>query len=538
MQRQDSSSGQVAVIQEAHNGLEAVGAFNRFKLPFKGTATPGDLFLVKGGKQATPIRRLGRPDSIQTVIEAMLLDAGEYHITQAEEQEAERVTGAGESFARRDLTHLATFTIDGESTRDFDDAISAKAEGENIRIFVHVADVSAYIRPGSLLDQAARRRGNSIYLPTQTILMLPRALSNGVCSLVPHQERAAVTCEILLHHGTVMEKTFYRSRIKSIARLTYDHVDQIFLGRIEPGPTYSLALQAAREAAHERLGSGVDKGGDVQFDIDQGQVIGLRDRTGGESHHLIERLMLLANAEVAGFLQKHQAPTLYRTHQITNRERETALIKRLASLGLAGVRDLAHAYELVQQAENEKYLPLLQAARLGAEYTPTMDGHQGLELGAYLHFTSPIRRYADLVVHRSLLAEIGEDTLEATPRLEGLNELGEHLGERGRITRKLERRAGSACRVSYLCHRLQSGAPHTRDGRIAGMSPAGCFIDIGETEGLLPARALGGGPNEELTIWKGSRTLSIGDVLPVKIKSLDPVKGQVLLDTVSNKRAA
>ena len=361
----------VALLKENRDGkgLRATGAFARLDLPFDGAGKPGDLVEIETRRgRARAITCLGRPSSVEAVIAALALHAGERTHTEKLEREARKVAAAAESHERRDLRELVTFTIDGETTRDFDDAISARREGKRIRVWVHVADVSAFVRPGSALDREAERRATSVYLPTLTVPMLPAALSTGVCSLSPGDDRAAVTCELVLERGRVVKREIYRSLIRSDARLTYSHVENIFLGRAEPGPTYAAALAAARQAAIDRTLEVSEQRSEPIFEITDGTVVGLRDRPESESQRLIERLMVLANSEVASFLSERGAPALYRTHLAADPERTERMLARLASVGIRPrEQSFAGALEAVaEHARRHGHNPALESLVYGS----------------------------------------------------------------------------------------------------------------------------------------------------------------------------
>ena len=528
----------VALIRQTNDGLAATGAFTRFSAAFTcPDARPGDLYEITPGRNPKPLRRIGRPSSAPAVIEALAVHAGERDFTGRQERHARQLAEAGECCKRRDLRDLPTFTIDGDSTRDFDDALSARREGENIRVWVHVADVAAYVRPGSALDREARRRATSIYLPTRTVPMLPEALSTGVCSLLPGADRAAVTCELLLADGEVIAERFYRSLIRSDARLTYTHVDDIFTGRAEPGPTYAAALAAARQAAVDREADSSQRSDEAVFEFDGDEVCAISARRQREAHRLIERLMVLANQQVAAFLACRGVPTLYRTHARCEPQRLSRTLQRLRSLGvhprqptLQCAAEAVDAYEAAH-GPADAVRSLLWGARPPAAYARELAAHEGLGLEAYCHFTSPIRRYADLVVHRALLAELGAEPADSAPRYVQLPDLAEHLNERNRVARKLERRAGDICRVSLLRRRLRNGeTARTLAGTVVGMSEAGCFVSVDCAEGLLGARTLGGQPNAQHTVWRSQHgPLRLGDTVGVRIEALDPVRGHLRL---------
>jgi ribonuclease R len=527
----------VAFIRQDKRGLRAVGAFDRFDLPLADSASTGVLAHVTRTSPAKLLHTIGRASSVRAVIEALALHNEELAFTNSQERAAADLAAAGESFPRRDLRDLTVFTIDGEHTRDFDDALSARREGACIRIWVHVADVAAYVRPNTQLDIEAARRATSVYLPTLTIPMLPEALSTGVCSLAPSQDRAAVTCELLLRNGEVQTREFYRSVINSNARLTYSHVEDIFLGRTEPGPTYAAALAAARQAAVDRYAESSERSREPVFKFNGDTVCDVSLRPEEESQQLIERLMVLANQEVAHFLRERGTPTLYRTHALSDPERVQKVRSRLLSLGLEvkatdgpGVVDAVAAYEQAHGA-SEMLQMVLWGMRPPALYARESEAHEGLGLSTYCHFTSPIRRYSDLIVHRALLAEIGAEALTTSPRYTDLPTIAEHLNERTRASKKIERRAESICRVSLLRSRWgDTLSEQVFPGTISGMSSAGCFVRFDCAEGLLSSRDIDGTVNEQQSIWRlPDRKVRLGDEVLVKVKSVDTVRGQLRL---------
>ena len=307
-------------------------------------AAVGDLIVVRagtsrngrGGGRATIVRRIGRSDVARDVIEALMVDRGlRRRFDPAVEHEAREVSaaslggggdgddgdgdgagavgagnGAETSAGRRDLRSLPTFTVDPVTARDFDDAISAAAEDDGTRrVWVHIADVSAYVRPGSLLDREAYRRGTSVYVPGAVEPMLPEALSNRACSLVPGQDRLAVTVEIVLDGARVRSSAFYRSLIRSDERLDYGRVDRIFDGRSRASGDWGPALEVARGAAaalEQRRASQAAlslESSEPEFEFDgRGNVVAAEPVEQTESHRMIEHLMIAANEQVAQLL--------------------------------------------------------------------------------------------------------------------------------------------------------------------------------------------------------------------------------------------
>jgi ribonuclease R len=392
----------------------------------RGDARAGDLVLLRpsrrGGRGTYEVvRRLGRPNVARDVIEALLLERGyERGVPQRVELEArEAVSAADPAVSRRDLTAMPTFTIDPASARDFDDAVSAEPRGDGLRLLVHIADVGSFVAPGSALDGEAAERGNSVYVPGTVEPMLPEALSSNVCSLVPGHERRTFTVDMELRaDGEVGRVSFYRSLIRSDARMTYEQVDRIFAGAEQPPPEVAEPLALARRAAealrNRRLARGalgVDTS-EPEFDFDErGNVVGARDVEQEESHRVIEQLMVLANEQVALRLDTAGIPTVYRVHEQPDPDRVEQLVAQLASLDVPTPPVPEHmtprtAGELAGRISLMllEYLESGRAGRLAltslvlrslkqAVYSPRNIGHAGLASPAYCHFTSPIRRY-------------------------------------------------------------------------------------------------------------------------------------------------
>jgi ribonuclease R len=578
-------------------------------------AAAGDLVLVEGprrGSGARIVRVLGRPDVARDLIEGLMLDRGlRRGFDPAVEREAR---AAGETVRRvdgqrRDLRDLATFTIDPASARDFDDAISAEAIGEGrTRVWVHIADVAAHVPEGSLLDREARRRSTSVYVPGAVEPMLPHALSSGACSLQPGVDRAAVTVELELEGPSVARAAFYRSLIRSDARLDYEQVDRVFAGGESAAEPWGVPLGAAREAAaalqreREQSGALVVESEEPDFEFDErGNVIDIRGSVQTESHRLIEHLMIAANEAVAGLLAQRGVPCLYRVHERPEPERVGRLADQLATLEVP-TPPLPERMSASQAAELVGEMSRLvdeQVRRSGhgrmalsslvlrslkqAYYSPKNIGHAGLRSATYCHFTSPIRRYPDIVCHRALLSAVGGG--ERAPRAGELVELGVWTSEREREAVVIERDADDVARCFALERLLfESGTEQVFAGEITGLISAGAFVAFDlpvadesaragaapPYEGMLPVRLLrapapaGGrraktGPtakggrrggtdkagqrvgdgdgarewwelNEQGTILYGERTgatLRLGDPIEVRVARVDCVRGRV-----------
>lgn len=490
---------------------------------------------------------------------------------------AERRSGA-----RRDLTGLPTFTVDPATARDFDDAVSARREGDSTRLWIHIADVAAHVPPGSPLDREALRRGNSTYAPGTVEPMLPHGLSEGACSLAPGLERLAVTAEIELSpEGRPATAAFYRSRIRSDARLDYDQLDVVFAGRAEAPEEVAEPLAVARAAAAalgERRGTtSLDvESFEPEFRFDShGEVTGARGVEQTESHRLIERLMILANEQVAQLLERKRVPAIFRVHAEPDPLRIERLIAQLHELEIPTppLRGTPAPREAAELAAAASRLVAKEAARRGhgrsayttlvlrslkqASYSDCNSGHAGLGSAAYCHFTSPIRRYPDLLVHRALLAALGEG--EPAPSAAQAREAAWHCSERERDSMRIERRGDDICAAFLLerelrergratraplgAHRAPNGAP-VFEGEVAGLIRAGAFVGFGGElgdvyEGFLPARRLGGAERFELnqseTALVGQEShgkLRLGDPVSVRVSGIEAPRGRVDLEPV------
>jgi ribonuclease R len=452
-----------------------------------------------------------------------------------------------------DLTALPTFTIDPDDARDFDDALSARREGGHVRVWVHIADVTAYVRPGGPLEREAFRRGTSVYVPGAVEPMLPEVLSNRACSLRPGEDRLAVTVEMEVHGTDVRSVAFHRSLVRSDKRLTYGEVDEVFSGRARAAEPWAAPLDAAREVARalgERRDS-LELGApepSFEFDAD-GHVTAVRYEEQTESHQLIEQLMILANEQVAGYLADARLPTLYRVHERPEPQAVVRLADQLASLDvptppLPKNMTQQHAAELVAEIsrivaretrERTAIGVLVLRALKQAYYLPRNLGHAGLASPRYCHFTSPIRRYPDIVAHRALLQGLGIDHT-AAPSHE-LDEAGMASSAAEREAMQIERAADDVCLAFLLERRLADAdpvSPPAFEGEVVGLVEKGVFVRFGDEafEGMLPSRRLRGWwtLNELGTALEdedSGRRLRLGDPVGVVVDRVETARGRV-----------
>ncbi len=581
-------AGDVVVCRLERRGrqMSAVPFFDRgprFPVDRVRDASPGDLVILQTPRsdRGTPkvLKVLGPPDSASTVLEALMVDRGlQRRFPPGVQKAAEEARDAGRAgqldriggAVREDLRHLTTFTIDPATAKDFDDAISAERAGDGRwRVWVHIADVSAYVRPGPAIDREAYRRGTSVYVPGRVEPMLPVALSNDACSLRPGVDRLAVTAELQIEGDRVTSARFTRSTIRSDERLDYDRVDRIFAGTERAQDPWAQPLAAAREAAAalatRRAGSALSiESSEPEFSFDaRGHVEAARVGVQTESHELIEHLMVATNEAVARLLDGRGTPTLYRVHEPPDASSVERLVEQLTSLDVAtppvseSMSADAAAAAIVEASRlidahvrrtghgRRALTSLLLRALKQAHYTSRNLGHAGLGLTHYCHFTSPIRRYPDLVAHRALLSAIGAG--EDAVRGSAMDEAGTTTSAREREAMKIERAADDVARCFLLERELYEepgGTGRPFAGEVVGIIEAGAFVSFGNPdsrapggyEGMLPVRRMHGDwwtLNEAGTILVGASTkaaIRLGDAVTVSVHRVDAPRGRVDLD--------
>jgi len=459
---------------------------------------------------------------------------------------------AREAAARVDLRELPLVTIDGEDARDFDDAVYAEPHGGGFRLIVAIADVSHYVRSGSVLDTEAQRRGTSVYFPTRVLPMLPTALSDHLCSLAPNVDRLCFAADMIVsRNGALKSARFYPAVMRSAARLTYTLAHEaLFEGRpaarAQLGPLVErlmvlVEVYRALYRARARRGALDFDAAEAEFVIDGAeQVRAIELRVRNDAHRLIEECMILANVAVAHELGKSHMPTLYRVHGVPEDEKLERLTSTLTSLGIDAripktvtTRDLQAIARRVSDVSERSFIEsLVVRAMPQAVYQPTNIGHFGLALSEYAHFTSPIRRYPDLIVHRTLKALIKAPGGSAKRYAEG------ELAALGEDTSRLEKRADEADRYvsGFLkCTYLKERIGQSFQGLITTVVEFGCFVQILEVavDGLLHINNL----RDDLYVmeedghgWRGRRSgrrLRTGTQLRVIVTAVNPIEGLV-----------
>ena len=376
-------------------------------------AEAGDIVLVNAREKNRSLRGevtrvIGSSEDPRNVYEALFASIGTSRTFPKKADEEAEAVAHREPGERRDLRHLPTVTIDGADAKDFDDAISVERAGDGYRVWVHIADVTHYVEPGSALDKQARFRGNSVYLPGTVAPMLPRRLSDDVCSLRPHEERAAVTVEMEVDgEGETRSFRAFRSVIVSDVRLTYEGVDAFLGGEgvVERSDLIMTAYELSRrlKVRAARRGKLELSGREPDYQIDEdGVPVSAGVRRSTPARELIEELMVLANESVAKML-RHKKGGVFRVHERPDQASLEILAQRLTAVGMQAEPTPENLGTISQMAKSDAVNYLILRSIPRAIYSPNDLGHYGLALEHYTHFTSPIRRYADVLVHRALL---------------------------------------------------------------------------------------------------------------------------------------
>ena len=540
-----------------------------------GDAQPGDLVLAeKAGRPpritARVVQRLGDPFAARSFSLIAIHKHGIPDRFDGEAlAEAERVAalplGPETGDTREDLRHLPIVAIDPADARDHDDAVWAAPDDDPAnpggwRAIVAIADVSFYVRPGSALDREARARGNSVYFPDRVVPMLPEMLSAHVCSLVEGEDRAALACHLTIAaSGALKAWRFTRATVRIAANIAYEDAQAAVDAAAGPMLAALRPLWACWRALAEA------RAGRAPLDLDlperrvvldeKGRIMSVAPRERLDAHRLIEDYMIAANVAAAKALEARKAPVMYRVHEPPSREKLVALKDYLETFGVAFAlgqmirpATFNHILDRIGDADfRPQVMEQVLRTQTQAYYAPANHGHFGLALGSYAHFTSPIRRYADLLVHRALVRayDLGAGGL-TEGEAEGMERIGQAISG-------LERRAMEAERDTvdrYVAAFLAERVGETVAARITGVTNFGFFATVEGIggDGLMPVRDLGGpGGGEYFRFDEGARTLTgetsgdvyaLGQHLDLRLADANPVSGALRFELPGGKGAA
>ncbi len=507
-----------------------------------------------GLKPAQVVERLGRMGDARSV-SLVVIHTHDIPTVFPEEAvaEAERARGVGPD-GRTDIRDLPLVTIDGEDARDFDDAVFAEADGAGWRLVVAIADVAHYVRPGSPLDREARKRGNSCYFPDRVVPMLPEALSNGWCSLRPDEDRGCLFVEMKLDAtGAKTSHRFGRGLMRSVARLTYEQVQEAHdAGRdgLPIAPLYA-AFRLLLDQRNAR--------GTLDLDLperkvvlgEDGKVASVAPRPRLDSHRLIEEFMVLANVCAAEELERLHQPCAYRVHAPPSVEKLANLRAFLRGFDISlPPGDQVHPRDLdrvLKQVAGSEQAPLVNEVVLRSQSQAAYDvdniGHFGLSLARYAHFTSPIRRYADLEVHRALIAglRLGAGALTAEAAA-ALPDTCEHITATERRAALAERDAIDRYLAAFMADKVGS----TFDARISGVTRFGLFVTLAQNgaSGLVPVSSL---PDDFWMHDEAAQTLTgrrcgvsfrLAEEVEVRLSEASPVTGGLVFHILQGAAGA
>lgn len=563
-----NSSDVVGVIQKSSAGWWLMPSRKDAKRELRLEDVPegiasGDLVraeLTPGRPLAPPkariVERFGRYDEPAAVSMSVAVELGLPIVFPANVIAAAEKAKPVKLGKRTDLRAVPLVTIDGADARDFDDAVWAERDSSannpnGFRAIVAIADVAHYVLPGSPLDVEAAKRGNSVYFPDRVLPMLPEALSNGLCSLRPDEDRACVSCHMRFSaDGKLLDWSFKRSVMRSVARLTYEQVQLAADGQPDQATQHLMEpVLTPLYALFERLLMARRERGTIELEIPERQVVldaegaieRIVPRVRLTSHMLIEELMIAANVAAAKVLEKKGVPCIYRVHDRPDALKLEALIGYVAELGLTMSRNAKSQKDfnrLLSAVDDdrlrEQLAQLILRSQSQAIYSADNIGHFGLNLQQYAHFTSPIRRYSDLILHRLLITNLGlvEQASGGALEEEALARVSEQVSATERKASDAERK--SLARYIALFMASQEGA--TFAGRIASVQRFGFFVSLDDTgaDGLVPVASLGDEwfefdeARHVLAADRSKRAFGIGDRVSVTLVEADTIKGMLL----------
>ncbi len=534
-------------------------------------AKPGELVVAEIGpgrplglRPARVVERLGDGRGPKSIT---LITLHDHEIpTRFSEAALRQANAAGPAplKGRDDLRSLPLVTIDGAEARDFDDAVWAEADADSgnaggWHVVVAIADVAWYVRPGDALDHDAHERGNSVYFPDRAVHMLPEALAGGWCSLLPGEDRPCLAAHLWIGaDGTLLRHRFVRGMMRSAARLTYDQVQEARNGN--PDDTTGALAGPVIEplyGAYESLLRAREARGVLELDLperrvvigDDGSVVGVETRERFASHKLIEEFMICANVAAAETLERRRFPCVYRVHDQPSPEKLESLREFLQTLDLKLARGnvlrpkdfnriLARAASTPEASMVNEVVLRSQAQ---AVYDPANIGHFGLALPRYCHFTSPIRRYADLLVHRALIDALGLGAGGCRVEQSELEDIAEHISATERRAAAAERDAVDRFTAGYLAEQVGS----IFQGRINGVTRFGLFVTLEESggDGLVPMRSL---PDDyyvhdekrhRLVGRHAGLEFRLGQIVHARLVEANPLTGGLILEIVDGSRS-
>ena len=511
--------------------------------------------MAKGMEVEIAIRKHDIPHSFPSAVEKQLKKW-------AEEVPEEAKRG------RVDLRDLPLVTIDGEDARDFDDAVFCQKQGKGWKLWVAIADVSYYVRPKSALDTEAYNRGNSVYFPNRVVPMLPEKLSNGLCSLNPQVDRLCMVCEMTISaKGKMTDYQFYEAVMNSHARLTYNKVAKILEKDTALCERYASLVPHLQDLhdMYQALVKARQQRGAIEFETIEskfifnalGRIERIEPVVRNDAHKIIEECMILANIASANFMEKHQEPALYRIHAVPSEEKLTAFRSFLAECGLSlsggnkpTPTDYAQLLEQIKpRPDHELIQTMLLRSMSQAVYSADNIGHFGLALEEYAHFTSPIRRYPDLTLHRSikyLLAKQKGSKRKTTDtggyhyQLEEMDGFGAHCSA-------TERRADDATRevADWLkCEYMQDHVGEEFDGVISSVTGFGFFVRLNDLfiDGLVHISGLANDyylfdmPKQRLIGENSGMIFRLGDAVKVRVEAVSLEQKQIDFSLISSER--